>query len=443
MIRSYRKLKTLLAILCTGALVLLSNSESMAQSKYGTDSIKCVENISVYREYVKQANYMDALPGWRFVFANCPASTEYMYLDGITLMKSLMSSEKDASKQRKYADTIMHVYDQRIQNFGKEGYVLGRKGVDVLNLYADQSQLAYTTLKKAYSLQSDKLEAAPCDAYFQAAIQLYKEGKVSKQEALEVYELVSDVIAKNLKQKPDDKYYLSAQEGVESKLGATDLADCNSLIEIFSPKFKANPSDPSVLKSITKTLSNRNCTESQLYLEAAVSLDKTEPSANSKSNIAKMYFAKGNYSEAAKYYNQAIDLETENDDKAQLYYELAAVNQKTGSLSSSRNNAQKAITLKPNWGAPYLLIGDLYASSSKECGDNDLLKKAVYWVAVDKYQQAKSVDPSASDEANKRISIYSKYFPPMDDVFFYSLKDGDTYTMGCWINESTKVRAIK
>ena len=89
------------------------------------------------------------------------------------------------------------------------------------------------------------------------------------------------------------------------------------------------------------------------------------------------------------------------------------------------------------------MIGDMYAASSKSCGSNDLEKKAVYWVAVDKYYMAKQLDPEVTELANSRIKAYSIYFPPKEDIFFHNLNEGDEYMVECWINEKTKVRAAK
>jgi len=89
------------------------------------------------------------------------------------------------------------------------------------------------------------------------------------------------------------------------------------------------------------------------------------------------------------------------------------------------------------------MIGDMYAASSKTCGGNDLEKKAVYWVAVDKYYKAKQVDPEIAELANSRIKSYSIYFPPREDIFFHNLNEGEEFMVECWINEKTTVRAAK
>ena len=110
---------------------------------------------------------------------------------------------------------------------------------------------------------------------------------------------------------------------------------------------------------------------------------------------------------------------------------------------SARTYFLKAAALNPANGELYLLIGDMYAESAKNCGDNDLTSRVAFWVAVDKYYKAKQVDPALAPEADKKIGSYSIYFPAASTIFFYTLKEGDTYRVECWINEDTIVRAAK
>ena len=53
---------------------------------------------------------------------------------------------------------------------------------------------------------------------------------------------------------------------------------------------------------------------------------------------------------------------------------------------------------------------------------------------------AKNIDNNIADLANKKIASYSKYLPTKEDAFFNNYNEGDSYIIGCWINESTKVR---
>ena len=95
--------------------VLLLTPTVKSQSKYGEDSVKCVINLSLYREYYKQKNYDDAINPWRWVYNNCPASSGNIFKNGPALIKHLM--KKNPENKQAYIDTLMMIYDSRIQYF--------------------------------------------------------------------------------------------------------------------------------------------------------------------------------------------------------------------------------------------------------------------------------------------------------------------------------------
>ena len=113
--------------------------------------------------------------------------------------------------------------------------------------------------------------------------------------------------------------------------------------------------------------------------------------------------------------------------------------------SQTRSEARKAIALRSDWGAPYILIGKTYAASASSIGSTEFEHKTVYWAAVDQFRKAKSVtsDEKEVAEANEHIVLYSQYFPNTEEIFFQGLKVGDSYSVGGWINAQTTVRAKK
>jgi tetratricopeptide (TPR) repeat protein len=153
-----------------------------------------------------------------------------------------------------------------------------------------------------------------------------------------------------------------------------------------------------------------------------------------------VYSAKNQSAKAAGFYNDAIELESDNEKKATMLIELADYSMRTlKNFQQARTYAQRASSLRPNWGRPWMLIGDIYFSSSTTCTD-EFNGASVFWAATDKYLKAKSVDPSMTEEANRKIAGNTKYYPKQDDVFFHGIKEGDAYTVQCWINEATTVK---
>lgn len=413
----------------------LFGSEIKAQEKYGADSVKCVSNISLYREYYKQKNYKDATPHWRWVYQNCPASTEHMYADGPNLLKVAMQNEKDPVRLNAYKDSILSIYDQRIQYFGKEGYVLSRKMIEILTLYPEKQDTIFKLGQKVYELEGAGMDPSAATVWFQSAMILMGKNGLNSEEVMNIYEKVMEIAGSKT-----SNYYQQNLKTVEDLFIESPLATCEVMVPNYTKKYEADPTNLEQNKKIASVLGPK-CADSDLFFKVSQAVYSAEPSAEAAYNLARMSVKKDNYSAAAKYYNEAIEKETDNDKKAQYYYELAGAQVKSGQSAAAKANAQKAANLRPGWGDPYILIGELIATT-KGCGETELEQKSVFWLAVDKFQKAKSVDPSVAGRANDRIATYSQYFPALEVIFFNNYKEGDTFNVTC-LGETTTVRAKK
>ena len=171
-------------------LVLLT-PEVSSQSKYGEDSVNCVINLSLYREYYKQKNYDDAINPWRWVYKNCPNSSGNIFKNGPILIKNLI--KKDPENKSRYIDTLMMIYDRRVKFFGREGYVLGKKGADLIKYSPESFEEAFYILRKSVEMQKMKSEAGALLALFKSITLMEKNGKINKSEVLEYYSNLTDI----------------------------------------------------------------------------------------------------------------------------------------------------------------------------------------------------------------------------------------------------------
>ncbi|MBU0764138.1 MAG: hypothetical protein KJ607_04810 [Bacteroidetes bacterium] len=432
--------------------------------KFGADSAKCVENLSLYKEFVKQKNYKDALPGWRAVFEMCPKSTRSIYSDGIKIYQYLILKEKDPAIQNKYVDTLMLIYDQRIQYFGNnkkypEGWILGRKGNDLYKYRNDNVEAAYKCLAGSVELMGVKSEMGILTPFMHNSIRMFDMGKHSAEKVVDDYVLASDIVDQNLANLTEDTgpdeeedsgtdagsskkdKLLKVKENLDNLFVTSKPATCETIVPIFKPKFEAKPDDVELIKKIVRLLNRQDCTEDPLFFNVSARLNELEPNPIASYALARMSRNQEKYAKAVEYYTKAVELETVDSLKAQYLIEMAAiVGTKLGNPAQGRTYALRAAELKKNWGIPYVLIGTFYGSSASSCGDNECIKKTVYWAAVDKLNYAKSIDPKVADEANKYINTFSLQFPGKEECFFYGIEEGQSYTVGCWINETTKAR---
>lgn len=419
------------------------------ESKYGLDSSKTVLNASLYVEMTKQGNYKEALPGWRYVFKNAPAFQKTTYIKGVDIMRAMIRETNNP----KYIDTLMMVYDNRIKYFGKDrkypkGWILGRKGGDMFTFRKDDINAvkeAYGILKESIKLQELESEATVISNTMEASKILVQNNQIEPEEVIDNYLLFMDMAAKQMDMEEDDakkENINAARLNVEQIFFAAGVADCETLSNIFTPKFEANNSDMVLIDKILRMLNRQECEDGPLYAKVAERKYELEPSADAAHNLAKMFIKKKEFAKSKNYLKKAIELEENTEVKADLHFKLATILLMENNLTEAKNNALKAAIYRENWGQPYLLIGKAYAAYSKNYGQKPFEKHTVYWVAVDKFIKAKSIDPECSEEATELIKTYSQYFPRTEEAFFEGIKEGDTYKIGDWINETTKVRLI-
>ena len=411
----------------------------------------CDTDISIYREAFKQWDGKAAsanpimIASWRRVFLNCPSAKERTLTDGTKIVNhALIRPTKDAELKEKYIDTLVMVYEARIQYFPKSGVgnIKGRMGLDLM-AFPSRMEQAYNALKDAIDNDGNNSNYAFIDGLFSSTINMVKAGKLDESAILDAYSQLMDIVEFNVRKYTEEgnekllNSYTATKGNLEA--GVQPYANCEDLVRIYQKKFDAEPDNVELLNKIASVLASRNCDKSDLYLAVAIKLHKLNPSPESAYFIGKRYLADQEYSKATSY---LIEATKSQDVKSaqQAYKYLAQIMWKEGKGEQGRAYARKAIELDKTDGEPYMIIGYIYASSGKECASNPLHAKAVYWAAADKFQKAKEVDPSMTAKANEMIREYSKLFPTSEDAFFYNVFEGDEYQVECWINEKTKAR---
>ena len=436
---------TNISMLVIVQLVLMGTMNSFAQEddKFGSNPDKCKESVSLYREYYKQKNYVDALPGWRWSFFNCPTATKNIVINGPTIIESFVKKNKANPELKKaYLDTLWMVYDKRVELYPDDkGYALGRKGMDMYDYAEEDYTDVYNTLTE--SMKTDSLET---DGY--VMMRLYMAGMkrlVAKQIEMEVmydlYDEVSTIIEHQLKGTPDEKDLKKinkAQEVIDQNFER--IAKEEQYVEMMAPKVEAAPTDAALLNKVISMMTKRKWTGNDLYLNSSELSYKLKPSATAAYGLYEGYAKKGNDAESTKYLEESIKLEEDNTEKAEKLLKLAKVYGSQKKYSSARSTAQDAAGLRSGWGEPYIYIGDLYLGTTSSCGDNACNQKYGVWAAEDMYLKAKSVDSSLAGNANSKIARCKKYYPVKKDCFFIGLEGGATVTVGGWIGVATTAR---
>ncbi|NCP44893.1 MAG: tetratricopeptide repeat protein [Flavobacteriales bacterium] len=412
---------------------LFFNAQIKAQNYGATpeDSITCIKNL-IYKDYIKTDPKL-ALSMWKTAYKICPGSQKSLYINGASMYKSLADKEKDEAKKELYLDTMFTIYDQRIEYFGEKGYVLGYKGQMMLVYRGKEYKATFDILNEAVQLTGDKSQTGTLVALMYATANMEKNGLMSKEDLVTIYGKLMDISGTQA----DEKY--RDAEGQINAVAAPYL-DCEVLIPLAEKGFEANKANLDWLKRMVTLLKRKKCYDADIFSKVAQAYFELEPSASGADGMGRIFWKNKDYNKAIEFFQKTVDMAETNHEKAEYTMSIAETYKTKGDYAQARNYAQKAINLKGNWGDPYLLIGDVYMQSSTTCDDGKIGKYGAFWAAYDKYQKAKAVDANAASDANKGMAKASTYFPSTQDLFFYTMKDGDAYKVECWINESTTAR---
>jgi len=327
--------------------------------------------------------------------------------------------------------------------FGQKCYVLGLKGQAMLSFKQDK-QKTFDLLNESNELCGNKTQSGTLVALMFSIINLEKAGVKTVDEVVAMFEKTMAICAVNKDNVKDGDKYKSAEQKILNV--SAKYLTCEVLVPLAQKNFDTNQANLDWLRTNMKLLKKNKCYDtdegSVVFGKVAEAYFDLEPSATGASGIATLYLSKKNYPTAIEWFNKANDMAESDEEKAEYLFSIAKAYSYNKSYGKAKLFALKAAGFKKGWGAPYVLIGDCYAQSSKTCDDGKegVGKYGVYWVAVDKYKKAKAVDASIVSIANRKIASVSSRFPTVQDVFFLSLKNGDAYQMKCWINESTTVK---
>ncbi len=406
------------------------------------DSIACVRNLSLYTEYYNQRNFNLAYEPWREAFFLCPQSSQNIFIRGVVLVKMKYNEETDPIKRDAWVDTLMMVHDKRIEYFGREGFVLGRKAVDLYQLRPNNIQEIYEMTSRSIEIEGNSSQADVLLINMQTLVRLADAGLKDVEQVLLTYNMVIDIIDFNLEHNPDDRRLFEPAKGQIDNM-FEPFATCENIVKLYKPRFEANPDNIELLERITGMLSNSNCTDEALFYSATRNLHRLKPNAESAFLMGRLENNAQRYNEAVEYFEQAERLYDDDNEKFRALMLLADISYRNlRQFSQARSYALQASAINPENGRPYILIGEMYAASASACGDDDLTKRVAYWAAVDKFIQARNVDqdPLIQERATALINTYNQYFPDREVLFFHGLDEGTTYRVQCWINETTRVR---
>jgi tetratricopeptide (TPR) repeat protein len=417
---------------------------------------ECTIKYNLFKGDYNSKKYDDAFANWTFLIDKCPDLSINIYKYGSTLVEEVMKDPVLAKK----------VYEQRLKYYPTDN------PAKVHSDYADylsKNKLAsedevFSILEKAYKISPRDMSVVNIYKYFQGITDKFKDSDPKRVfdtyddvlesigEKLDDYTSKINEMTKDSTKVLDDreKRLLNAYQINSEALGQveggldnmiSEIATCERLIPLYQRDFEAFKTDATWLRRAVSRMFNKECQEDPLFETLAKAYAEATPSPDSYTFYAGILDKNGDTSGAIAMRKKAFDLETDPLKKAKYKLNAASQAKSRGQLSNARNLAREALSYNPNYGKAYLLIGSLYQASVNECGSNEFEKRMVYAAALRQAQKAANVDPSISSTAARYIASYRGNLPDKKTIFTYGARQGDSYTVKCWIGETVTIES--
>jgi len=421
---------------------------------------RVTDNYNLYRDRIKEKDFKKAYPRWKDVYQNAPKTNgriDYVFRDGLKIYTDFIENTTDTILQAKYVDTMAMIYQKALICFPeKKSYYLSKQGYEYFYKYKNRvtDEEIYSMLKIAVEADGNESRVSTIIPLSSLNYRLYSEEKIGIEDAKTVMENVNKIVKHNVENTINKKeknawtqveqYTLELSDRYENSQG---FYDCDYFITKHYSAYESNPNDCEVIEDLYRKLKRSGCEKENPKLVALADAYRSKcRTVNPDLLCGKEALENDQFSKAIECYERYVSSADNPEQKASFLLRIAKIHYAhTRQYSKARAAAQDAMKYKSNWGEPLVLIGKLYASSGSLCGPGTGFdSQVVTWVAIDKWNEAKRIDSSVSSEANNLIGRYEKYMPSKADIFSRpDIKEGSTFKVKCWIQETTKVRAAQ
>jgi hypothetical protein len=492
-LRNFMKLALLLAVSFSISNTTIGQCTTWKDLEDGSVEKETAEsNYQIYKDHLKSKNYEAAMVAWEKLMEVAPAADGRRispFWDGIKLIGEANKKETDKAKIEANNARIVALHKQCIEclqtkkvvvkgaktDEGLKAKIADQKARQAEDMYKMEYPATdiYAVAKEAVEMGGQDITYKVMFPYAASVIELYQAKTVPAEEARRVHGLLNEIADENtIKQEEMAEQYLQDKKAKKERIARqksklytkykirmnkafkkveSEIFDCEYFKGIYMTDYEEGKDDLAIVKTVYSRLKKRKCTDEDPFimelkerykvLAAASNAEKQDSfDRNNPAVVAKKRYDAGDYTIAIEKWEEAISGEADPNKQATYLFRIASTQgRKLKQYAKARTTARKAAKLKPNWGRPFMLIGDLYASSARRCGD-DWNQRMAILAAIDKYSYAKSLDPEVAEEANRRIGKYNQSRPEKADGFSRGINAGSSQTVGCWIGESVKVR---
>lgn len=413
--------------------------------RYGADPESREKNVRVYsffNDAFESKEYDQAILFMHDLLKNIPKVSENIYIKGGQIYKSKIAKAKTKEERRLYVDSLMWLYDKRIEAFGDnaergETYIRSVKVREFEQYSAADKVRLFQLYREALAQGKTNVDPDLVVTFFNNLVEGFKLDDITPEE------LVTDYAALGaLLEASKDPKAVEARGVLEQLFVSSGAASCEIIEKIFRPQYDATPDDQVLIEKIIAMFQRAKCS-TPFQFTVIEKYYKINPRPEVAAQLAAFYEEKGDQAKALEYLKIAIDHEKDPAIKTNYLVRVSGTYLTANNYREAANYAKQAIAVDPNNGYAYLFLGNAYAGgSSSACSDFD--RQTAYWLVVDVLQKARanfSNDPAQAEKIGGMISTYASNFPKSEETFMRGIEPGASYNVNCgWISGATTVR---
>lgn len=398
---------------------------------------KAEEKNVLYTDELKAGNYTAAVKNLRWLLNNTPKLSKSIYQNGAKIYQALAEESNDDAVKLAYVDTLLTMYDLRIQYFGEEANVMDYKAYSAYKFLKgeyERMEELYNIFSRTYELNGNDLMDVNAVGYMDVVRRLKKinPNAIADEEILDIYDNLSEVIAYKKEQGKNLKRLEVIQDNMDKLLAAVIDVDCDFIETKLAPKYKLDTTDIKLAKKIFQLQLSAKCSDSDLFLAVAKEIFRQEPTYGLAKIIAAKSMGKEQWEEALVYLEKGMEMADEESEKSKMHMDMGTSYTKLNDKYKARDHYLKSASLDPTNKVAYEQVGLMYFQSFDGCkkGKNPVEDRAVFIAAYNMFQKAGN---------SKLMAAAKEQFPSKEDVFTYTMAVGDPVEVGCWINSTVSI----
>lgn len=434
------------------------------QSWVGLPNKDALEEAHVlYRQFMKTEEYDKAFEYWEKAYKGAPGADGQRsshFVDGRKIYLHKFKNATDEAQKKEYAANALRLFDEQGNCYPNEkALATGLKAYEMFYTINSPYPDTKKACQEAVQAGGNNTSYVVFQPYASIIVWQYQNKQADAAEARDVYTKLNEIADHNVTNNAKlGDAYKQAKEAMNATFAAIEgeIFDCAFFKGKLEPDYRAHPDDTEVIKFIYNKLKQQGCPDEDAFVAELKGRYESIVAAENAAKLAAHYaenpgdhaialFKDGKYSEALQKFEAGIDKELagakDAEKLANYYFYMASIEfRQLSRYSTARDHARTAAKYKPGWGQPYMLIGDMYASTSNSCGSDGFDASLAVLAAIDKYAYAKSIDGDVAGEANSKIGRYSGYYPSKEEAFMRKHNEGDSMTVPCWIGETVRLR---